>query len=47
MYRYMHIYIFIYNEIYLGVYIDIDNDQVEIVAKPIDLTFDGPAHLMN
>ena len=28
-------------------YIDIDNDQVEIVAKPIDLTFDGPAHLMN
>ena len=28
-------------------YFYIDNDRVEIVAKPIDLTFDGPAHLMN
>ena len=28
-------------------HIDVDKDQVEIVAKPIDLTFDGPAHLMN
>ena len=28
-------------------YINTDNDQVEIVAKPIDLTFDGPSHLMN
>ena len=28
-------------------YVDVDKDQVEIVAKPIDLTFDGPAHLMN
>ena len=27
--------------------INTDNDQVEIVAKPIGLTFDGPAHLMN
>jgi len=28
-------------------YINIDNDMVEIVAKVIDLTFDGPAHLVN
>ena len=28
-------------------YINIDNDMVEIVAKAIDLTFDGPAHLVN
>ena len=28
-------------------YINIDNDVVEIVAKAIDLTFDGPAHLVN
>ena len=28
-------------------YIDTENDRVEIVAKPIDLIFDGPTYLMD